>query len=90
MGMSFRRPYYKHRAAASLPRSLFESSGHRRPYLNDTSLTHRVDISSRSCHSTGFLPELEALYNGNRRFRETIVVANPGLLETLAEEGQRA
>jgi len=56
-------------------------------------LTHRVGVgvSSRSCHTrTGSLPELEVLYNGNRKFRDTTVATNSALLKVLAEEGQRA
>lgn len=44
-------------------------------------------ITSRECHtSSGVLPELEALYDGNRLFRDS---TSAGFLKALADEGQR-
>lgn len=49
-----------------------------------------IGVSSRSCHtSSGVSPELEALYDGNRSFRDSIADTNPHLLKILAEQGQR-
>ena len=47
-------------------------------------------LPTRGCHSSPkVLPELEALYDGNRLFRESIASSHPELLKTLSEQGQR-
>jgi hypothetical protein len=54
--------------------------------------TRNVSCGSPSggCHTTSrILPELQALHDGNRLFRDSIASTNPGLLRTLAEQGQR-